>query len=159
TTRLFDDEFATYSRDPFGESASATGSAPTPIVARTFRDVNWTTETLPSPALATYAKRPSGGIATTFGAPPTATSSTFVLWGSTRNIVMESASGFTLTRKSSSRERAIGLDCDGPVRVDFFPEAPLSFWASIAPLAIKLRSATLVSGCRGHRANVSYRLA
>src|SRR5262245_66562446 len=52
---------------------------------------------------------------------------------------MESASGFTLTRKSSSRERAIGLDCDGPVRANFFPEALLSFWASIAPLAIKTK--------------------
>jgi hypothetical protein len=49
-----------------------------------------------------------------------------------------SASGLTLTRNVSSRERAMGLDWDGPPKVEIGEITPITFWARIAPVTVKI---------------------
>ena len=97
TMRLFDAELATYRRLPFGESATAIGSAPTRIVPLTLPDGMLNTETVPSPALATYAVLLSGCAAILVGSRPTPISACLcTLCGVGRSTVTVLTSGLTL---------------------------------------------------------------
>jgi hypothetical protein len=60
TDRLLEAALATYSRVPFGDSATPMGSAPTAMVLVTLSVVRLSTDTEPLNALATYVRTPSG---------------------------------------------------------------------------------------------------
>src|SRR5215467_13380124 len=94
------------------------GSAPTCRTSVTRCWSRFTTDTVPSNELATYANGKVGWIATLLGSTPTGISAILrgVLFVAS-NTLIEFPSGFTLTRMRSLLESAIGLDCRGPLEV------------------------------------------
>src|SRR5262249_21173678 len=85
TMRLSEAELATYSVAPVGESATAIGPAPTEYVVAIEAATRLTTDTVPSPALATYAYGRES-TAMLVGLLPTGSSATLTICGCRRKI-------------------------------------------------------------------------